>query len=131
MGSATQSLPVVNKVIMRKGLVLSEQQGIELCQPISDEEIYSALKTIDDDKAPSVDRFNAVFYKKTWSLIGKEVIAAVKRFFNTGKIHEAINCPSITLVPKKVKPSTVREYRPITCCTILYKVIAKILTNRL
>uniref|UniRef100_A0A0V0I001 Putative ovule protein n=1 Tax=Solanum chacoense TaxID=4108 RepID=A0A0V0I001_SOLCH len=44
---------------------------------------------------------------------------------------KAINCTSITLVPKIPNPSTVKEYRPIECCTVLYKIIAKVLTSRL
>ncbi|KAH0773890.1 hypothetical protein KY290_011027 [Solanum tuberosum] len=64
MGSAAQTLPAVNSVIMRKGPVLNHQQGRQLCRPVTDEEIHSALLAIGDDKAPGVDGYNAYFYKK-------------------------------------------------------------------
>lgn len=70
--------------------------------------IYSGLKSIDDDKAPGVDGYNALFYKKAWPLTRKEVTVAIKRFFNTGKLYSAINCTSITLVPQKPNPTTVK-----------------------
>lgn len=84
-----------------------------MCKLVTDEEIYSGLRSIDDDKAPGVDGYNALFYKKAWPQIGKEITRVIRRFFNTGKIHNAINCISVTLVPKKANPATMKEYRPI------------------
>lgn len=37
----------------------------------------------------------------------------------------------ITLVLKVSNPSTVKEYRPIACCSVLYKIISKVLATRL
>ena len=60
-----------------------------------------------------------------------EVCAAVSKFFYTGNMLPAINCTLITLIPKVLNPTLVKDYRPIACCTILYKIIAKILTNKM
>lgn len=65
MGSATPSLIVINKEIIRTGPMLSQQTAVTLCQSVSDEEIYAGLKSIDDDKAPGVDGYNTLFYNKT------------------------------------------------------------------
>lgn len=46
-------------------------------------------------------------------------------------MYKAVNCTAITLVPKVRKPKTVREFRPIACCTVLYKLISKILATRI
>ncbi|XP_019240844.1 PREDICTED: uncharacterized protein LOC109220834 [Nicotiana attenuata] len=48
-----------------------------------------------------------------------------------GRMMPAWNCTAITLIPKIRAPSKVKNYRPIACCTTLYKVVAKILTRRI
>ncbi|PHT64479.1 hypothetical protein T459_31633 [Capsicum annuum] len=120
MGSAASTLPAVNMVTMR-----DHQQQVELCTEVTHAEIYVALCDIGDDKAPGVDGYNAYFYKKDWNIIKDYVYAATTSFFVAGNLLKAVNCTSITLIPKVHKPSTVKEYRPLVCCSILYKLIAK------
>lgn len=50
-------------------------------------------------------------------------------FFDMGQILKQWNCTIITLVPKVQNPFYVKEYRPIACCTVLYKITSKILTK--
>lgn len=102
-----------------------------LIRPVSKDEVKQALMGINDNKAPGCDGFNAHFFKKLWILIGEEVTHAVLQFFETTEIYRAINCTVITLIPKIKNPSSVKEFLPISCCTILYKVISKILTTRM
>jgi hypothetical protein len=42
-----------------------------------------------------------------------------------------VNATIITLVPKKLIPSTMGDYRPISCCNLIYKCVTKILANSL
>lgn len=46
-------------------------------------------------------------------------------------MNRNINCATVTLIPKVKNPATVKEFRPISCCKVLYKIISKILTNRI
>ncbi|XP_021715738.1 uncharacterized protein LOC110683654 [Chenopodium quinoa] len=91
----------------------------------------SSLPAIGDDKAPGIDGFNAVFFKKSWPMIKTDIYTAIFSFFETGVIAKQWNYTTITLVPKVQHPSYVREFRPISCCTMLYKLISKVLTNRI
>lgn len=43
----------------------------------------------------------------------------------------AVNSTSITLIPKGEHANSIKDYRPIACCTVLHKIISKVLTHRL
>lgn len=46
-------------------------------------------------------------------------------------MFKPINCTTITLIPKVPKPSIIGEFRPISCCTMLYKYISTVLTRKM
>jgi hypothetical protein len=44
---------------------------------------------------------------------------------------DGVNATAIVLIPKIDQPETLKDFRPISLCTVIYKVIAKCLVNRL
>ena len=42
-----------------------------------------------------------------------------------------INAAILSLIPKIEEAQTMKDYRPIACCNLLYKVISKVLSTRL
>ncbi|KAL0444981.1 UNVERIFIED_CONTAM: LINE-1 reverse transcriptase [Sesamum latifolium] len=52
-------------------------------------------------------------------------------FFVTGRLLKQVNSTLISLIPKVNNPTVVAEFRPISCCNVLYKVITKILVQRM
>lgn len=72
-----------------------------------------------------------MFFKKSWGIIGGDVTNAVLEFFRSGQLLKQWNHAFIALVPKSSHASSVTDYRPISCCTVFYKIISKILANRL
>ncbi|XP_070039684.1 uncharacterized protein [Nicotiana tomentosiformis] len=111
MGTSVQTPPTINRLIMRKGPKLNHPQQLAMCEAVTTTEIYEGLCSIGDDKAPRVDGYNAVFFKKTWHIIKEEVTKAVLVFFTTGKLYRAINCTSFTLIPKTENPFTMKVSR--------------------
>lgn len=89
------------------------------------------MNGIDNDKAPGLDGFGACFFKKAWHIIKQDVIATVQDFFRNNRMYRAVNCSSVTLIPKHKGAKEIKDYRPIACCSTLYKIISKILANRL
>lgn len=64
-------------------------------------------------KAPGPDGYFAEFFKKAWSIIGGDVVATIKSFFESGKLLKEVNGTIITLVPKKLNPSTMGDFTNI------------------
>ena len=72
-----------------------------------------------------------LFYKKYWEVIGLSIIKAVRNFFISSKTLKEVNYSFIVLIPKIINPSTINHYRPISLCNTIYKVISKLLVDRL
>ncbi|XP_074283502.1 uncharacterized protein LOC141608050 [Silene latifolia] len=98
---------------------------------ITPREIRAALNSIDNNKSPGVDGYSLGFFKDTWDITGPDFSAAVLEFFHHGKMPRAANSTLITLIPKTEAPHSVTEFRPISCCTVFYKKVSKILANRM
>ena len=110
---------------------LLDEAGSNLCKPISLEEVRLTIFGIGDEKAPRPDGYTAKFFKKAWNIVGNEVVVTILSYFHSSKLLPAFNSTSITLVPKVQSPESIKEYRPISCCYVVYKCITKILANRL
>ncbi|GKB20225.1 trichome birefringence-like protein 3, partial [Tanacetum coccineum] len=101
-----------------------------MVRPVTNEEIKAAMFDIGDEKAPGPDGYTSVFFKKGWSIIGPDICNAVRDFFSNGQILKEINHTFLALIPKVATPLKVNDYRPISCCNVIYKCISKILTKR-
>jgi hypothetical protein len=64
-------------------------------------------------------------------MLGDDLVAEVLQAVNTCKIPEGWNKTTIVLIPKVDNPEKVSQFRPISLCNVVYKVISKMLANRL
>ncbi|KAL2252961.1 UNVERIFIED_CONTAM: Retrovirus-related Pol polyprotein from type-2 retrotransposable element R2DM [Sesamum indicum] len=111
--------------------ILSNEEASHLSLPFSPEDVKQAIFDIVEDKAPGPDGFSSGFFKAAWPIVGTEVTRAVLDFFTTGKLLKQVNSTLLALIPKVHTPMSVNDFRPISCCNVLYKVIAKLLVQRL
>ena len=107
----------------------SQQQ--ELCASFSGEDVKAALFDIDEGKAVGPDGYSSGFFRKAWSCVGNDIVAAVLDFFQTWRLLKQINATTLCLIPKVEQPEDVSHFRPIACYNMLYKVISKMLDNML
>jgi hypothetical protein len=63
--------------------------------------------------------------------VGNKVTAEVLGVLTGGDIPEGWNDTTISLIPKVQIPEHVKDLRPISLCNVLYKVVSKVLANRL
>nr|GFA35420.1 putative RNA-directed DNA polymerase, eukaryota, reverse transcriptase zinc-binding domain protein [Tanacetum cinerariifolium] len=105
--------------------------ALDMVRDVSDQEVKTAIFSMGNDKAPGLDGFTAAFFKEAWNVIAIDVTHAVREFFRNGTLLKELNHTIIALIPKVKSPSRVNDYRPISCCNVLFKCISKIIANRI
>ncbi|GJV35267.1 putative RNA-directed DNA polymerase [Tanacetum coccineum] len=110
---------------------ITSETSMNMVRNITNKEIKTAMFNIGDDRAPGPDGFTSAFFKKSWNIVGNDVCSAVREFFDNGQLLKEVNHTFLALIPKVSTPLKVTDYRPISCCNVLYKCISKIITNRI
>ncbi|GKB29529.1 RNA-directed DNA polymerase, eukaryota [Tanacetum coccineum] len=116
---------------MRFPKTISEDQSQDLEREVSKQEIKTAVWGCGTDKSPGPDGFSFGFYRHFWPVIEHDVYMAVNHFFIHGEIPPGCNSSFIALIPKVPDANLVKDFRPISLIGSIYKIIAKILSNRL
>lgn len=81
--------------------------------------------------APGLDGFQAIFYKLYWDIVGAHVGGFVSAAIREGKFDADIAKTLICLIPKVDIPTSISQFRPISLCNVAYKILTKLLVNRL
>lgn len=102
-----------------------------LTKPISNEEIKDAAFGVKGSSVPREDGLTGFFYQKYWHIVGPKVTQDVLRFFQTAVMPEGWNHTQLSLLPKTLNPSDMKDMRPISLCSVQYKIISRIMCNRL
>lgn len=110
---------------------ISEVEGNFLVRDVTREEIYFTLFNLPTGKSPGPDGITYEFFHFFWNDIGDQVTDIVLYFFNNVVMPASWGKTFVTLIPKKDNPNLVSDYRPISLCNVIYKIVSKILANRL
>ena len=94
-------------------------------------EIWETLRAMRRNASPGPDGFNVAFYIGAWDWIGDDIVKVVRDFYEKGTLPAHLNDTQITLIPKKLVSLVPADFRPISLCNVIYKIIAKTLDNRL
>jgi hypothetical protein len=95
------------------------------------EEILHVLQEANGDKAPGPDGFTMAFFQQCWRVVEADVLAVFDEFHEFCSFEKSLNATFLALIPKKQNASNIRDFRPISLIGCMYKMVAKVLTNRL
>uniref|UniRef100_A0A803Q0M3 Reverse transcriptase domain-containing protein n=1 Tax=Cannabis sativa TaxID=3483 RepID=A0A803Q0M3_CANSA len=110
---------------------ISNAENNILNQPPTSEEIKKVVWSMPPLKSPGPDGFPTKFFKDYWDIVGPQTIEFVQEFFRSGNFSKEINRTFIVLIPKRANANCFDEFRPISLCNTTYKIVAKLLANRL
>lgn len=110
---------------------LNEEEISLVDRPVTNKEIKASLWTLKPFKVPGLDGLHARFFQRFWLLVGESVKKEIKHIFTERAVPEYLNKTLITLIPKNRHLETLNNYRPISLCNTIYKMVTKIIVARM
>lgn len=110
---------------------ITADQNEILLRPIIPEEVKGALFSMHPDKSPGPDGLSPAFYQLHWDILGAEVVSFCQDFLLNGHLPSRVNDTHLVLIPKTKTPELMSEFRPISLCNVIYRILAKVLANRM
>lgn len=110
---------------------VTSQMNRELRTPVTDAEIKKAIKAIKSDNPPRPDGMTGKFFLQFWQINGPQITKEVKAFFESDCLPSDWNFTQICLLPQKTNPNRMTDLRPISLCSVVYKIVSEVLRSRL
>lgn len=102
-----------------------------LTAPATLEEVKAATFQLGATKALGPDDLKGQFYQNFWEDIQTNVFSLIRNLFDSGSFDQTLNQIQIVLIPKVANPESISQHRPISLCNYGYKIIFKVMANRL
>ncbi|KAK1258851.1 hypothetical protein QJS04_geneDACA020256 [Acorus gramineus] len=98
---------------------------------VTEVELHKAISCMKALSSSGPDGFPKKFYQLFWSLINEDLLPVVNFFFLKGNLLRQIGHSFISLIPKSLNADSLDSYRSISLCNTFYKIITKIMAQRL
>jgi Reverse transcriptase (RNA-dependent DNA polymerase) len=121
----------MNQFLIPDDRKIPQQMAHLLSRTPDESEIRHAVFQLGPDKAPGPDGLTARFIQQNWEVLKPDISKIIKRAFLTSQAPPEWTTCHIVLIPKANETNTPKDFRPISIGNILYRLVAKIITNRL
>lgn len=111
-------------------LDISYTQTISIVHPPTLVEVHRAVFGIGDVKGPGNDGMHAHFFQSHWGIIWQDLLNFSQQCFASKSFPDDINSTTIFLISKNEHSDSIRKFRPISLCNTSYKIISKIIVNK-
>eukprot|EP00253_Pinus_taeda_P029159 PITA_29159 len=108
---------------------IDQEDSEELLKEVTMAELEATLKWFKKDKNPGPDGWTIEFYLAFFDFLGNDLLKIVEDSRRRGRISSAIKSTFTALIPKSNAPISFDDFRPISLCNCLYKIIAKTIAN--
>jgi len=123
--------PVIEIITHNVPKLITEEQNELLLRPILSQEVDTAMSQLKEGKALGPNGFTTAFFHTLWELIKLEVWKVVEESRALHWLLPSLNSNFIALIPKEAESITLDKFQPIALCNVIYKVISKVIANRL
>ncbi|XP_009767124.1 uncharacterized protein LOC142180878 [Nicotiana tabacum] len=106
-------------------------QNQELLKQPTKEEVKQAVFSLNADSAGGPDGFTGKFFQQSWSIVGDDVLAMTKEFFNDKDLPKYITHTNLVLLPKKKDVITFSDLQPISLGNFINKVFSRVIHERI
>ena len=103
------------------------EDNLRLFEKVTKDEVVEIFSSFKRDKSPSLIGWTIEFFLNFFYLVGNNLRRVIKEVRSISMVLDAINSTCIGLDPKTNKPTSFDEFRLISLCKFLYKIIAKVL----
>jgi hypothetical protein len=128
--SLTISDAIINTIV-KLYIYETQNESGNLIRPFSVDEVKNVVWDCDSYKSPGPDGVSFGFIKHFWQELKEDFMRFLLEFHRNGKLSKGINSTFIALIPKVDSPQRLNDFRPISLVGCMYKVLAKVLANRL
>ena len=110
---------------------IGHPQNEMLVGRFQEDEVKQAVWDCGSEKSPGPDGLNFKFIKEFWHLIKPDVLRFLDEFYVNGIFPRGCNASFLALIPKVSDPQMLNDYRPISLIGSMYKIVSKLLAQRL
>lgn len=108
---------------------LEDSNGLE--RNFTENEFYTVVSNMNGDKVPNPDGFTMAVCKVVGGVVKEDIMRVFHHFHGHGTFKKGINATFISLIPKTPEVIKIKDFRPISLITGIYKFLAKVLANEL